>query len=42
MSCESRSAARPGGFYRLRIAAKTLPQQELAKLVSQIAQEKVR
>jgi hypothetical protein len=32
---------RPGGFYRLRIAAKTLPQQELAKIVSQIAQEKV-
>jgi hypothetical protein len=32
---------RPGGFYRIRIADTTLPQEELAKIVGRIAQETV-
>jgi hypothetical protein len=32
---------RPGGFYSIRIADTTLPQEELAKIVGRIAQERV-
>jgi hypothetical protein len=32
---------RPGGFYHLRVADTALPQEELAKIVGRMAQEKV-